>query len=76
VVLNVLEFVDKVINDNDESDGSGNKLRSSKVSKKNNGDISMGWAKKKGGGTTTTRTANNGGGGKNTIGGGGGNESQ
>jgi hypothetical protein len=79
-VLNILEFADKVIVNNDESDGSGGKLRSSKVLKENNGGIGMGWAKEKGGGTTTTRTAvarrnNNGRGGKNAIGGGRGNES-
>ncbi len=68
VALNVLEFVDKIISDNDESDGSGNKLQSSKVSKENNGDIGMGWAKEKGGGMPTAKTAmarrnDNGGGG-------------
>ncbi len=55
-VLNVLEFVDVDINNNDESDGSGGKLQSGRVSKENNGDIGMGWAKEKGGGMTTART--------------------
>ncbi len=57
VVLNILEFADKVINNNDESDGSSGKLRSSKVSKENNSCIGMGLAKEKGGGMTTARTA-------------------
>ncbi len=79
-VSNVHEFANKVIDNNDESDGSGGKLWSSKVFKENNGGIGMGWAKEKGGGTTTARIAmartnNNGRGGKNTVGGGGGNES-
>jgi hypothetical protein len=80
-VLNVLESVDKVIKNNDESDGSSGKLQSSKVSKENNRGIGMGWAKEKGRGRTTARIAmarrnNNGRGGKNTVGGGGSNESQ
>ncbi len=80
VVLNAHEFADKVIDNNDENDGSGGKLRSSKVSKENNGDIGMGCAQEKGGGMTTARTVmarrnDNGGGGKNTVGGGGGNKS-
>ncbi len=79
-VLNVVEFLDEVIDNNDESDGSGGKLWSSKVSDENNGGIGMGWATEKGGGTTTARTAaarrnNNGGGCKNSVGRGGGNES-
>ncbi len=56
-ILNILEFADKVIDNNDESDGSGSKLRSSKVSKEKNGGIGMGWAKEKGGGMNTARTA-------------------
>ncbi len=55
-VLNVLEFVVKVINNNYERDGNSGKLRSSKVSKENNGGIGMGWAKEKSEGMTTART--------------------
>ncbi len=53
VVLNILEFADKIINNHDESDGSSGKLQFSKVFKEKNSDISMGWDKEKGGGTTT-----------------------
>jgi hypothetical protein len=74
--IDALEFVDKVIDNNFESDGSGGKLWSSMISKENNGGIGVGWAKEKGGGTTTARTAmarknNNGAGDKNSVRGGG-----
>ncbi len=39
------EFAYEVIDNNDESDGSGGKLRSSKISEENNGGISTGWSK-------------------------------
>ncbi len=51
------KFVDYDINNNDESNGSSGKLRSSKNPEEKDGGIGIGWAKEKSGWMTTATTA-------------------